>query len=221
MKDSHAAREKMVDCQVRPNDITEHALISAMLTVEREKFVPESLIDLAYTDREIPLDDIGGTDRFLGQAADIAALIAAAEIHSDDIVLMVGAGSGYSTAIVSLLASSVFAIESNERLSKFASTALSANGFDNVMVFQEELSSGHDKEAPYNAIIIEGSVDKVPPVIIDQLAEGGRLIAVVGNGNSAKLTVVEKADGLSSARVLANCAMKQLPGFEIKPEFSL
>ena len=221
MINHQAAREQMVDCQVRTNDVTEHALISAMLDVPRERFLPESLSELAYTDCEFSLDAIGGEGRHIMAPATLACMLEAAEIQPSDVALIVGAGSGYSTAVVSLLASSVMSIESNEALSQFASTALGENGFDNVAVMNRDLSLGCEKEAPFDVILLEGAVHEVPQSLLDQLAKNGRLVAIVGAGHSAKLQLVIRVGDQFSRRTLANHAAKPLPGFQKEEEFAL
>jgi len=221
MINHQAAREQMVDCQVRTNDVTEHALISAMLQVPRERFLPESLEKLAYTDCEFSLDALGASARHLMAPATFARMVEAAEIKKTDVALLIGSGSGYSAAVLSLLASSVMAIECDERLVEFSTQALGENGFDNVAVMQRNLEAGCDKEAPFDVILVEGAVHSIPESLIEQLAENGRLVAIVGSGHSAKLKLINRIGTQFSHRTLSNHATKPLPGFNIEEKFSL
>ncbi|MDJ0613723.1 MAG: protein-L-isoaspartate O-methyltransferase [Rhizobiaceae bacterium] len=216
-----SAREQMVDCQVRTNDITEHALISALLDVPRERFLPESMMELAYTDCEFSFDKLGASNRFLMAPATLASMIEAADVEQDDVALVIGAATGYSSAVLSLLTSSVMAIESDPKLAEFASNALSENGFDNVAVMNRDLAVGCEKEAPFDVILIEGAVEEIPSALMQQLADNGRLVAVVGTGLSGTLQLVKRVGGQYSQRTLSNHAAKPLPGFAIEEKFSL
>ena len=221
MIDYTAAREQMVDCQVRTNDVTEHELISALLSSPRERFVPDDLEPLAYSDSELPLAELGAEGRYIMPVARLANLIESAEIDNQDIVLIVGAGSGYSASILSQLAASVVAIEDNQQLVDFATERLSENGFDNVAVLQSPLNEGCAKEAPYDVILVEGAVEQLPQALLEQLTMGGKLIAVHGTGNSADVRLTSKHDNGFSSRSLMNCSVRPLPGFEEVKEFEL
>lgn len=220
MIDFKHARENMVDCQVRTSDVTEHALISAMLSVPREEFVPSSMTSLAYIDEDINLDKIAGSGRYLMQAASFAKLAQMAQVEKNDFVLVVGAGSGYSSAVISLMASSVVTIEEDVELAKFASEKLAELGFLNVAVLVDDLETGYAKEAPFDVIFFDGAIQTLPEVFFSQLAEGGRLICVEGLGNAASAKVYLKRDGIVSDRKVMNCSIKPLPGFIKKEEFA-
>ena len=120
MIDYREAREKMVDCQVRTVDVTDHAVLSAMLEVPREQFVPQSKVALAYIDRTIDLEEIGGTNRYMMTPAQLGCLLQAADLKSDDVVLVVGSATGYTSALVSKLGSSIVAVEENQELIAFS-----------------------------------------------------------------------------------------------------
>ncbi len=220
MIDFDHARSNMVDCQVRTCDVTEHELISAMLSVPREEFVPDCLQPLAYIDEDLLLDDISSGKRFLMQAASFAKLAQLASVEKDDVVLVVGSGSGYSCAVLSLLSSSVVAIEEDEALVEFSTDTLSRLGYMNVAVLKKAMSAGYSKEAPYDVIFFNGAIEVLPNVYFDQLSEGGRLVCVEGVGNSAVAKLYCKNDSLVSERQVMNCSIKPLPGFEKPKEFA-
>jgi len=219
--DFSQARIKMVDGQVRTTDVTDLNLITAMLEVPREEFVPAERRALAYIDEDIqiaPAQD-GHAARYLMEASPLAKLLQLAEIAPTDIVLDVGCGTGYSAALLSKLASSVIALESDSFLAAQANEKLAALGCDNVAVVQGELNKGYAAEAPYEAIFLGGAVESVPQALFDQLKEGGRLVAVEGRGNAAIAKIFLKSGGQVTARRAFNAAIKPLPGFESAPAF--
>ncbi len=220
MIDFDHARSMMVDCQVRTCDVTEHGLISAMLSVAREEFVPASLKSLAYIDEDLSLEEISSSKRYLMQPASFAKLAQLANVSGNDVVLVVGSGAGYSSAVLSILASSVVALEEDVKLADFSSEVLSKLGYVNVAVLNKSLSAGHAKEAPYDAILFEGAIEVLPSSYLEQLSEGGRLVCVEGEGNSAIAKLYIKNAGLISEREVMNCSVKPLSGFEKAKEFA-
>ncbi|KQT60539.1 MULTISPECIES: protein-L-isoaspartate O-methyltransferase family protein [unclassified Aureimonas] len=213
--DFDAARIKMVDNQIRTTDVTDWAILKAFLEVPRELFVPEERRPLAYIDGDVPL----GGGRFLMEASPFAKLLQLASIRPTDRVLDVGSASGYSAAILSKLAASVVALESSADLVAQARAVLPRINCGTVDLVEGALASGHAAGAPYDVILIEGSVETVPPVLFEQLAENGRLIAVEGRGNaaSARLHIKEKA--VVSQRFGFNCSIQPLQEFRKSAEF--
>jgi protein-L-isoaspartate(D-aspartate) O-methyltransferase len=212
-------RVKMVDGQVRTTDVTSAPLLEALLSVPRELFVGDRQRDLAYIDEDIRIG--GGADgaRYLMEASPLAKLMQLAEINPTDSALDVGSGSGYASAILSRLARSVVALESDSVLAQMAELTLSGLGCGNVTVVQGALAQGHAAKAPYDVIFIGGSVEKVPGPLLDQLADGGRLVAVEGQGNSGVARLFFKAGGVVTGRRAFNAAIKPLPGFEREHAF--
>ncbi|MER8749368.1 protein-L-isoaspartate O-methyltransferase [Mesorhizobium sp. M1050] len=207
-------RVKMVDGQVRTTDVTSAPLLEAMLVVPREAFVGAAQRDLAYIDEDIRIATGADGARYLMEPSPLAKLIQLAEIKSTDSALDVGCGTGYASAILSRLARSVVALESDSALAETARTTLSSLGCSNVTVVQGALPQGHAAQAPYDVIFVGGSVAEVPVPLLDQLAEGGRLVAVEGQGNSGLARLFFKAGGVVTGRRAFNAAIKPLPGFE-------
>src|SRR6476660_8957642 len=207
-------RVKMVDGQVRTTDVTSAPLLEAMLTVPREVFVGDRQRDLAYIDEDIRIADGADGARYLMEASPLAKLMQLAEINATDSALDVGCGTGYASAILSRLARSVVALESDSTLAQTAASTLSGLGCGNVTVVEGALAQGHAAKAPYDVIFIGGSVEKVPAPLLDQLAEGGRFVAVEGRGNSAVARLFFKSGGAVTGRHAFNAAIKPLPGFE-------
>ncbi len=213
-------RVKMVDGQIRTEDVTHVPLLEAMLDVPREMFVPESRKSFAYLDNDLLIaGEPGAQRRYLMEPAPFAKLVQLAEIGKGDKVLVVGTASGYSAAILSRLARSVVALESDASLAERAETTLKALGCDNVVVVRGPLTGGHREAAPYDVIVIEGCVQKVPEALLDQLADRGRLVAIEGQGNAGTAQIYLKADGVTTGRRAFNAAVKPLPGFERAPAF--
>ena len=214
-------RQRMVDSQIRTVDVTKLAVLAAFLTVPREKFVPEKIKELAYTDEAIPLtaSRAGGRGRYLMKPAALAKLLQAADIKLEDVVLDIGAGTGYSAALLSKLASSVIALEQDEKLAAVANENMQKGGYDNVAVVSGPLAKGYAEEGPYDVILLEGSVDFIPEGLFAQMREGGRLVVAEGHGNSAVARVYMKEDGVISARRVFNLAINPLEGFQKTPEF--
>lgn len=217
------AREKMVNNQVRPCDVTDHELLQAMLSVPREEFFPSDIRDLAYLDRDVSVGVAvaGKDDRYMLNPAMLAKLIQLCDVGSDDVVLLIGAGTGYTASLFSMLASSVVAVEEDADIAACATENLQRLGYDNVAVLDGNHAEGFAREAPYNVVFVEGSVEKVPQAWLDQLAEDGRLIVPVGTGNSARVHEFLNRKGVVGEVVHFNCAAPVLPGFNIEPEFAL
>jgi len=213
MIDFEEARRKMVDCQIRPNDVTNHDILTAFLEVPREEFVTQAHRALAYIDEDLLLVD-GKPPRYLMEAMTLSKLIQLAEIEKDDIVLDIGCATGYSTAILSKLCASVVAVENEASLAELATQNLISLGYDNAVVVNGPLEQGYASEGPYDAIVVGGAVEVVPNTIKDQLKEGGRLVVVEGRGNAGSARFYIKDGGVVSGRTIFNSAVMPLPGFE-------
>lgn len=215
MIDYKAARTKMVDNQIRTTDVTSHEVLDAFLTVAREEFVPETVKPLAYIDNDIQLCP----GRYLMEPSPLAKLIQLGEIAGSDVVLEVGCGTGYASAILSRLGSSVVALESDAQLAATATETLASLGYDNVAVVTGDLEAGYAPEAPYDVIFIHGAVEYVTDALFAQLRDGGRLIVVEGYGNASQARLYIKEGGRVAERNVFNTAVKPLPGFRRTKEF--
>ncbi|MFC5384404.1 protein-L-isoaspartate O-methyltransferase [Aquamicrobium segne] len=207
-------RIKMVDGQIRTTDVTSVPLLDAFLSVPRELFVDESMRELAYIDEDIRIADSASGPRYMMEPSPLARLIQLGELSSHDTVLDIGCGTGYSSALLSQLAASVTALESDTELAAKARAILASQGCDNVSVVEGPLAQGWKAAAPYNVIILQGSVEEFPEALFEQLAEGGRLVAIEGEGNAAIARIFLKSDGVVTGRRVFNAAIRPLPGFE-------
>jgi protein-L-isoaspartate(D-aspartate) O-methyltransferase len=215
--DFQARRVKMVDGQLRTTDVTSHPVLDAFLAVPRESYVSDAKRELAYLDMEIAV----APGRYLMEPSPLAKLIQLAGIESTDKVLEIGTGTGYGAAILSSIGASVVALESDSELADTAKANLAAANITNVETIAGPLTTGAASKGPFNVILIEGAVAQVPKALFDQLADGGRLVAVEGEGLSGVARLYVKSGQTVSGRRGFNLSVKPLPGFELAPQFSL
>ncbi len=216
--DYKAARHMMVEAQLRTNRVINPALIEALESVPREIFVPRQMAGGAYVDGPVPL----GNGRSLMEPMIFGRLAQFADIKPTDVVLDVGCGSGYSAAVLSHVASTVVALESDGELAGRASAALATLGVDNVAVVTGSLPDGDAAHGPYDVIMIEGQVPSIPNSLLNQLAEGGRLLAVLDEGaGPGRATLFTRFGGAVSHRIIFDATAGRLPGFVVPVPFSL
>ena len=210
MIDFAAAREAMVDGQVRPSDVTRYPIIDAMLTVPREDFVPTDLRAVAYQGAHVPL----GGGRVLLDPRTFGKMVDALELTGSDLVLDVGCGLGYSTAVLARIAEAVVALEEDPDMARQAEAALGSHDVDNAMVISAPFSEGVEKHGPFDVIVIEGGVETVPDELAEQLKPGGRAVAVfVEDGRGQVRLGIKTASGIGWRRIFDGVA-PLLPGFE-------
>jgi protein-L-isoaspartate(D-aspartate) O-methyltransferase len=200
-----AARRAMVDSQLRPQGVTDQALLEAMGKVEREKFVPAEVRPLAYIDRSLAL----GGGRFLAPPAVLGQLLTQMMPLPGERALVVGAGTGYSAAVLQAMGLDVVALENAPELAAQAR----ANG---LTVVEGSLEAGHKTGAPYDIILIDGAVEHIPDAITAQLADGGRLGGALSDRGVTRLTVGRKAGGAFGYLSIGDAGVAALPGF-IRP----
>ncbi len=207
------ARYNMVESQIRPNRVTDERLIAAMESLPREAFVPADLQGVAYTDKALALSD----GRFLMEPMVMARLLQAASPTASDLALSIGCGTGYGPAVLAKLVGTVVAVEKDAALSQHTSRTLSELGIDTVAVVEDDFKTGCPAQGPYDVIFFDGAVDEIPQSIAEQLAEGGRLVAVVlGDGTGRGMLMTRHQGVLSSVEVF-DATTAPLPGFE-RPE---
>lgn len=217
MADFARRRTTMVDTQVRPSDVTKFPIIEAMLKIPRELFVPEARREAAYVGENI---DLGG-GRVVLDPRTLAKMFEAADIQRDDLVLDIGPGYGYSTALAAHLAEAVVAVEEDPDLAREAERALAEAGADNAAVVEGPLAEGAAKHGPYDVILVEGAVQHMPETITDQLKDGGRIVAIFLDGALGVVRVGYRIDGRINWRFAFNSGAPVLPGFEASRAFVL
>ncbi len=210
-------RTMMVDTQVRPSDVTKFPIIEAMLSVPRETYVPDAKRDTAYISENIVL----GNGRVMLEPRTFAKMLDALDIDPDEVVLDLGCGLGYSTAVLARLADTIVAIEEDPTLAKDAQMLLSSNGVDNAAVLEGKISEGAAAHGPYDVVIIEGAVENIPATILDQLKDGGRIAAIFMEGALGVVRIGYKIDGNITWKFAFNGAAPVMAGFEKEQVFAL
>ena len=212
------ARKNMIDGQLKPNKVTDVRIIDAVSKIPREKFVPGHLKSIAYIDEDIAV----GKGRFLPEPMVLARLVQEAGIVKGDIVLDIGCGTGYSTAVLGHLAGTVVGIEHNKDMAEEADKLLHDLDIVNAVVIQQQdLREGYAQQGPYNVILINGSVPAVPDKIRLQLADGGKLVTVLSNrGHMGSAVLITRVGGSFETRVLFDAATPTLAGFESPKTFA-
>lgn len=211
MQDFGAARRAMIDSQLRPEGVVDAAVVNAIASLPREDFVPGSARALAYGDRPVPL----GNGRALAPPAVTGRLLNELDPRTGERALVVGAGSGYSAALLDVLGLKVTALESDRELASKARAA--SPGID---VIEGDLAAGYPGAAPYDIILIDGAVEHIPQAITAQLVEGGRIAAVLNDRGVGRLAVGRNSGGRVGLRTIADADVALLPGFERPKAFT-
>ena len=215
MTDFAARRTMMVDTQVRPNDVTKYPIIAAMLHVRREAFVPDAARETAYVGENTEL----GGGRVLLEARTFSKMLDALDVQPTDRVLDLGAGLGYSAAVIARLGGQVIAVEEDASLAQAAAARLAAEGIANVTLRHGALAAGSAAEGPFDRIAIEGAVEVVPVAVLAQLRDGGRIGAIFMEGALGTCRIGLKIDGRMNWRFAFNAAAPVLPGFAAEKAF--
>jgi protein-L-isoaspartate(D-aspartate) O-methyltransferase len=203
-----AARRDMVARQIRGREIRSERVLGAMAAVQRHLFVPPSEILEAYRDVPLPI----GSGQTISQPFMVAAMAEALSLEGHERVLEIGAGSGYQAAVLSLLAREVVAVESQHALAEQARVRLARLGYSNVRIEEADGSLGWPAGAPYGAILVTAGAPAVPPPLVEQLAEGGRLVIPVGEADQQELLRLVKHAGHTTQQSLYACRFVPLLG---------
>ena len=207
MIDYAQARTQMVENQLRTVSVSDKRLLAALMTVPREHFVAAAQRPIAYTDGALTI----GAGRYLAAPAPFAKLVQLAEIAPDDAVLDVGAGTGYSTAILAAMASAVTALESDPALADIARRNLTELGIAHVRLVDAPLDGSYHPGRQFDVIVIEGAVDAEPAAFFPLLADGGRLVALLRTGSVATAHVYVRSGEEVAGRAEFNAALPALP----------
>lgn len=202
-----AMRRAMVESQLRTTGVNDPRVVAAMAMVPRERFVPADRRALAYMDRPVAL----GHGRELNLPEATGLLLTAAAVRPTDRVLIVGAGTGYTAALVERLAKSVVALEENSELIAAARDALGAG---KVELVEGPLAQGWAAGAPYDLIVVDGLIEHVPDALIVQLADTGRLACALMDNGASRLAIGRKSGPAFGLDLFADCESASLPGFD-------
>lgn len=214
-------RKSMVESQVLPSDVTDRRILRVMLDVPRELFVPADVRPIAYSDHDLPLAPAGKgrAVRQLLTARVHAKLMQHLDLEAGSVVLDVGCGTGYGAAVLARLAQTVVGLECDADLAAQAARNLASLSVDNVGVVTGPLPAGWESEGPYDAILVEGALTAAPEMLLRQLKDGGRLVAVLSDGGVGKATLWRRSGLHFAPRTLFDAHAAVLPGFERAPEF--
>jgi protein-L-isoaspartate(D-aspartate) O-methyltransferase len=196
-----AERERMIRTQLAERGIREVRVLDAMSRVPRHGFVPETLRQEAYKDHPLPI----GEGQTISQPYIVAAMLEHLALQATDRVLEVGTGSGYVTALLSLLGAEVYSVERHAQLAALAESTLHRLGYRSMKIRVGDGSQGWPEYAPFDAILVSAATSEMPPALFAQLREGGRLVAPVGPPSSQELQLIGKIGGEPEVRVLEGC----------------
>ena len=213
--DFAAARKRMVASQIRTNEVTDPLVIAALEAVPREQFVPATSRGFAYVDEDLPL----GKGRFLMEPMVLARLLQLANVGVNDTALVVGAGTGYTAAVLARMVKAVVAVESDRELTDSAARTLGELSVNNATVVMGDLRTGWAARGPYDVVVVEGAVTAIPEALKLQLADGGRLVAIVRQGPIGRATLVTRIGNAFGMRQEFDAVTAVLPGFEPQAKF--
>ena len=200
-----AERERMVRTQLAERGIREVRVLDAMSRVPRHEFVPETLRQEAYEDHPLPI----GEGQTISQPYIVAAMLEHLALQggdeATDRVLEVGTGSGYVTALLSLLCAEVYSVERHAQLAALAESTLHRLGYRNMKIRVGDGSQGWPEYAPFDAILVSAATPEMPPALFAQLREGGRMVVPIGPASSQELQLIRKIGGEPEVRVLEGC----------------
>jgi len=194
-------RERMVRLQLAERGIRDVRVLDAMRKVPRHEFVPETLRQEAYEDHPLPI----GEGQTISQPYIVAAMLQHLALQVTDRALDVGTGSGYVTALLSLLCAEVYSVERHAQLAALAESTLHRLGYRNVKIRVGDGSQGWPEYAPFDAILVSAATPEMPPALFTQLREGGRMVVPVGPPSSQELQLIRKVEGEPEVKVLEGC----------------
>jgi len=186
------ARTNMVKGQIAPNKIVDSKLLEVLGEMPRHLFVPESLKNIAYSDEILAIND----NRYIMPPMVFARMLQIADVKSDDTALVVACGGGYSSAVLAKICKKVTSLDSDPEMATKANYMIKKLDIGNAIILNEKLSEGHKDGAPYDVIFINGAIDKIPHQLLEQLAEGGRLVTAINEGICGRVFLFTKTDGV-------------------------
>ncbi len=199
--DSISQREEMVHVQLAGRGIRDRRVLEAMRTVPRHEFVPEAFRQHAYDDHPLPI----GAEQTISQPYIVAAMLAHLALQAGDRILEVGTGSGYVTALLSLLSDEVYSVERHAQLAALAESMLDRLNYRNVRIRVGDGSQGWAEFAPFDAILVSAATAEMPLALFDQLREGGRMMVPIGPPSSQELQLISKVSGRPEVKILEGC----------------
>ena len=208
--------KNMIEGQIKPINGMREELLSVFYSLDRNDFMPETMKEMSYIEKNIILEN----ERTILKPRLIAQIALSINLKANENVLILGAATGYLSAILSHQAETVIVVEENESLLSNSENAIKKNNINNVVFIKNEIVKGYNEQSPFNAIIIEGAIQEVPGNILNQLDEGGRLFAIVQDEEICSAKLFIKNGNSISEQKLFNCTMPVLSMFMKKNSFS-
>ena len=212
--DFETARKSMIDSQLRTSGVNEPWVLAAIGALPREDFVPKERAAICYMDRGVPLGD----GRMLNPVVATGLMMIEADVTAADTVLLVGAATGYAATLLAQRCKKLTALEEHAALAKTANMALAS--FENAAVVTGDLHAGYDADAPYSLVWIDGAIEALPQAIVDQIAEGGRVVCGLKDGPVTRLAIGFKRREEIALRAFADSEIAAFPGFAKTKEFA-
>ena len=213
--DNYLENKNMIDGQVKPLSNIEPKILEALYNIDRKDYIPENFKDFSYSEKNIYL----GNGRYLPKPAITAKLLSALEVETLETVLIIGSTTGYSAAITSKIAETVICIEEDKDLISFSESIANSNSINNIVFINNKLSKGYIDQGPYSCILIEGGIEEVPNIILDQIAEGGKLVTVIMKNDSGSAIKYIRKNNQIISQFLFSIEAPSLKSFEKAKKF--
>ena len=213
--DTYLENKNMIDGQVKPLSNIEPSILEALYNIDRKDYIPENFKDFSYSEKNIYL----GNGRYLPKPAITAKLLSALEVETLETVLIIGSTTGYSAAITSKIAETVICIEEDKDLISFSESIANSNSINNIVFINNKLSKGYIDQGPYSCILIEGGIEEVPNIILDQIAEGGKLVTVITQNDTGSAIKYIRKNNQIISQFLFSIEAPALKSFEKAKKF--
>ena len=213
--DTYLENKNMIDGQVKPLSNIETNILEALYNIDRKDYTPENFKDFSYSEKNIYL----GNERYLLKPAITAKLLSALEVETLETVLIIGSATGYSAAIISKIAETVICIEEDQDLITFSESIASSSSMNNIVFINNKLSKGYIDQGPYSCILIEGGIEEVPNIILDQIAEGGKLVTVIMQNDTGSAVKYIRKNNQIFSQFLFSIEAPSLKSFEKAKKF--
>ena len=213
--DTYLENKNMIDGQVKPLSNIEPSILEALYNIDRKDYIPENFRDFSYSEKNVYI----GNGRYLPKPAITAKLLSALEVETLETVLIIGSGTGYSAAITSKIAETVICIEEDQDLITFSESIAGSNSMNNIVFINSKLNKGYKDQGPYSCILIEGGIEEVPNIILDQIAEGGKLVTVITQNDTGSAIKYIRKNNQIISQFLFSIEAPTLKSFEKAKKF--
>ena len=214
--DAHLENTAMVLGQIKPLSNISQNILEALYGIDRKDYTPIELRDFSYIEKNIHI----GKNRYLLKPAITAKLLSALEVEGTETILIISSTTGYSAALASKIAETVICIEEDGDLLDFSEKIAIANSMNNIVFIKNELNKGYPDQGPYTCILIEGAIEEEPKLIIDQLADGGRLVTILNDNENGSAIKYSKINGQITSQFLFSMDAPVLESFKKSKKFN-